>query len=119
LNRCRYQGDDGMKIWVGLGVICDNLITLGHSLENSPALGSKQKGQQARRSTDAPRSKSLRGCFCVLILPSPHSAETRLRKKRIFRRKVASSGGHATISVCPPLHKVFRPCDAWAQQAKR
>ena len=37
LNRCRYPGDDGMKIWVGLGVISDNLITLGHYLENSRA----------------------------------------------------------------------------------
>lgn len=33
LNRCRYKGHDGMKIWVGLGVICDNLITMGHYLD--------------------------------------------------------------------------------------
>lgn len=32
LNRCRYKGDDGMKIWVGLGVVCDNLITMGRYL---------------------------------------------------------------------------------------
>ena len=32
LNRCRYKGDDGMKRWVGLGVISDNLINLGHAL---------------------------------------------------------------------------------------
>ena len=37
LNRCRYKGDDGMKIWVGLGTICDNLITLGHYLDKNPA----------------------------------------------------------------------------------
>lgn len=30
LNRCRYKGDDGMKRWVGLGVIADNLISLGN-----------------------------------------------------------------------------------------
>jgi transposase, IS5 family len=33
LNRCRYKGHDGMKLWVGLGVICDNLITMGHYLD--------------------------------------------------------------------------------------
>ena len=29
LERCRYRGGDGMKRWVGLGVIADNLINLG------------------------------------------------------------------------------------------
>ena len=29
LNRCRYKGDTGMKRWVGLGVIADNLISIG------------------------------------------------------------------------------------------
>jgi transposase, IS5 family len=29
LNRSRYKGDNGMKRWVGLGVISDNLITIG------------------------------------------------------------------------------------------
>lgn len=32
LNRCRYQGDRGMKRWVGLGVIADNLINIGRAL---------------------------------------------------------------------------------------
>ena len=32
MNRCRYKGDDGMKRWVGLGVIADNLINIGHVL---------------------------------------------------------------------------------------
>jgi IS5 family transposase len=32
LNRCRYRGDDGMKKWVGLGVIADNLINIGRIL---------------------------------------------------------------------------------------
>ena len=31
LNRCRYKGD-GMQRWVGLGVIADNLITIGRAL---------------------------------------------------------------------------------------
>jgi IS5 family transposase len=29
LNRCRYKGDSGMQRWVGLGVIADNLISIG------------------------------------------------------------------------------------------
>ena len=32
LNRCRYKGDRGMKRWVGLGVISDNLINIGRAL---------------------------------------------------------------------------------------
>lgn len=32
LDRCRYRGDDGMKRWVGLGVIADNLINIGKVL---------------------------------------------------------------------------------------
>jgi IS5 family transposase len=37
LNRCRYRGDNGMKRWVGLGVISDNLINIGRAIENQPA----------------------------------------------------------------------------------
>jgi IS5 family transposase len=32
LNRSRYKGADGMKRWVGLGVIADNLIHIGSRL---------------------------------------------------------------------------------------
>jgi transposase, IS5 family len=32
LTRCRYKGDGGMKRWVGLGVIADNLINVGRFL---------------------------------------------------------------------------------------
>ena len=32
LERCRYRGGDGMKRWVGLGIIADNLINLGRYL---------------------------------------------------------------------------------------
>jgi IS5 family transposase len=32
LNRSRYKGDDGMKRWVGLGVIADNVINIGRVL---------------------------------------------------------------------------------------
>jgi len=33
LNRCRYKGDAGMKRWVGLGIIADNLINIGRAME--------------------------------------------------------------------------------------
>ena len=35
LNRCRYKGQPGMKRWVGLGVIGDNLINIGLALAAS------------------------------------------------------------------------------------
>jgi transposase, IS5 family len=37
LNRCRYKGDDGMKRWVGFGVIADNLINIGGTLAKRSA----------------------------------------------------------------------------------
>jgi transposase, IS5 family len=37
LNRCRYKGDTGMKRWVGLGVIADNLINIGRAMEKRAA----------------------------------------------------------------------------------
>jgi IS5 family transposase len=33
LNRCRYKGDIGMKRWVGLGVIGDNLVNIGRTMK--------------------------------------------------------------------------------------
>ena len=38
LGRCRYRGDAGMKRWVGLGVIADNLINIGHAIEKQSAV---------------------------------------------------------------------------------
>jgi len=32
LARCRYHGMDGMRRWVGLGVIADNLINIGRQV---------------------------------------------------------------------------------------
>jgi transposase, IS5 family len=32
LTRCRYKGMEGMRRWVGLGVIADNLINIGNAL---------------------------------------------------------------------------------------
>ena len=37
LNRCRYRGDAGMKRWVGLGVIADNILNIGRALEKQAA----------------------------------------------------------------------------------
>jgi len=37
LNRCRYRGDDGMKRWVGLGVIADNLLNIARVIDNHSA----------------------------------------------------------------------------------
>ena len=37
LNRCRYRGDDGMKRWVGLGVIADNLLNIGRVIDDHSA----------------------------------------------------------------------------------
>src|SRR5215475_8722002 len=32
LARCRYHGEEGLRRWVGLGVIADNLINIGKRL---------------------------------------------------------------------------------------
>jgi IS5 family transposase len=37
LNRSRYRGQDGIEKWVGLGVIADNLISLGRFLPMTEA----------------------------------------------------------------------------------
>ena len=36
LDRSRYKGTDGMRRWVGLGVIADNLINIAHALAQAP-----------------------------------------------------------------------------------
>jgi transposase, IS5 family len=35
LNRCLYRGPEGRQRWVGLGVIADNLINIGHHLASA------------------------------------------------------------------------------------
>jgi len=37
LDRCRYKGDNGMRRWVGWGVIGDNLLTIGNAMAKEPA----------------------------------------------------------------------------------
>ena len=41
LTRCRYRGDAGMKRWVGLGVIADNLISMGNAMAKNEAKASR------------------------------------------------------------------------------
>jgi transposase, IS5 family len=36
LNRSRYRGDAGMKRWVGLGVIADNLVNISRLMTKQP-----------------------------------------------------------------------------------
>jgi transposase, IS5 family len=36
LNRSRYRGDAGMKRWVGLGVIADNLVNINRAMTKQP-----------------------------------------------------------------------------------
>ena len=36
LNRSRYRGDAGMKRWVGLGVIADNLVNISRAMAEQP-----------------------------------------------------------------------------------
>jgi IS5 family transposase len=36
LGRCRYKGDNGMRRWVGWGVIGDNLLTIGAAMAKNP-----------------------------------------------------------------------------------
>jgi len=38
LNRSRYKGDAGMKRWVGLGVIADNLVNISRAMTSQPGL---------------------------------------------------------------------------------
>jgi transposase, IS5 family len=36
LNRSRYRGDAGMRRWVGLGVIADNLVNISRAMAKQP-----------------------------------------------------------------------------------
>src|SRR5215831_8421812 len=78
-----------MKIWVGLGVICDNFITVGSFPRELPRLRIKTERPTSQAIYRCPTKQIASGRFGVLILLSPHSAETGLRKKLILRRKLA------------------------------
>ena len=82
LNRCRYRGEDGMKRWVGLGVIADNLINIGHAI-------GKPAGQIGRHRTQGPPLFALPTGIARRVESSCSNHATPLRQKRILRRKVA------------------------------
>ena len=52
LRRCLYRGSDGMKRWVGLGVLADNLINIGRArwrwLMAEPTRGDTFRGEWAQ-----------------------------------------------------------------------
>jgi IS5 family transposase len=37
MNRSRYRGEAGMKRWVGLGVIVDNLVNISRAMAGQPS----------------------------------------------------------------------------------
>jgi IS5 family transposase len=37
LNRSRYRGEAGMKRWVGLGIIADNLVNISRAMADQPS----------------------------------------------------------------------------------
>ena len=61
LNRCRYKGDDGMKRWVGLGVIADNLINIGRAMaKQSAPIGLRQRSCVLQTRSAIPAGFALR-----------------------------------------------------------
>jgi hypothetical protein len=87
LSRCRYKGDAGMKRWVGLGVIADNLISIGHAME---------KQSHTQRVHYQSPSKNTAGSPAVFARLKPLTV---LPKISILRRKVASSRAMRSASV--------------------
>jgi IS5 family transposase len=54
LNRCRYKGEEGMKRWVGLGVIADNVINIGDALVRRSTEEAQEAEQAAPSNGTAP-----------------------------------------------------------------
>jgi IS5 family transposase len=55
LDRCRYKGDAGMKRWVGLGVIADNLINIGRALDEQAGSSSPAANPLGTNSQPTPQ----------------------------------------------------------------
>jgi transposase, IS5 family len=81
LNRSRYKGADGMKRWVGLGVIADNLLNIARRFEK--ALRFIAPRPHCHQPQQRPAGSSRRA------LPL-NSQLTTNPKTSILRRKVAS-----------------------------
>ena len=54
LDRCRYKGDDGMRRWVGLGVISDNLVNIGRTMNTRAAPETPHPGRSASDTRRSP-----------------------------------------------------------------
>ena len=67
LNRCRYRGDNGMKRWVGLGVISDNLINIGHAIDNRQSVS--QLTTPSRHPAPDRPAEPLRRDNCLRSIP--------------------------------------------------
>jgi len=81
LNRCRYRGFEGMRRWVGPGVIADNIIQLGRSCpcnELELLTGTTRHADGSSR-----RNRNVQAKSGGLTIRIAHS------KRAILRRKVA------------------------------
>ena len=79
LNRCRYKGEAGMKRWVGLGVIADNITSAAQWKSGLPGKSARPHHQGSVK-TPAGRSRRILRCCKPL---------TALPKTSILRRKVS------------------------------
>jgi hypothetical protein len=83
LDRCRYKGFVGMNRWVGLGVIADNLITVGRAME------AKSSPQYAHPNLlDPTRRPPPAGVVLYHPIGFVSSKLARLSETRILRREV-------------------------------
>jgi IS5 family transposase len=84
LSRSRHKGDDGMKRWVGLGVIADNLLSIA-----APALSPRSLPSDLNPIT-APHRESPADHWSAGFTRRHHRSNTALGKTRFLRRKVAT-----------------------------
>ena len=81
LNRCRYKGEAGMKRWVGLGVIADNLP------QHRPRYGKAVRPISSRATEDQALLRPAGSSRRVLLWGTPFAP---LAKTSILRQEVAS-----------------------------
>jgi IS5 family transposase len=62
LDRCRYKGDDGMRRWVGLGVISDNLVNIGRTMNTRAARRHRTHDVPLQTPAGHPRRVCLAAC---------------------------------------------------------
>ena len=89
LRRCIYRGDSGMRRWVGLGVIADNVINIGRVLATRDSTSPRPHPPPPVHSRRIHPSERPAGFGFSVDRPSP--------TERILRREVAKlkgAGGH-------------------------